>query len=185
MKLHNFGWLLVSTLSAGVLVACNGGPNKTNIEVIQNMMDQPSIKAQDWVPAEGDKLQMLAPPAHTVARGRAPYAYADNPGEADKLVNPLAKDRSPEMLTAGKHHFEVFCSHCHGKSGGGDGPVAEKMAVKPRNLLAPDAKAYTDGRIFHAITAGRGLMRQHASQIPDEKVRWKIVNYVRSLQGQK
>lgn len=165
-----------------LLTGCNGSHNQTNIELIQNMMDQPSIKSQDWVPEEGDKLQMLMPPAHTVARGRPPYPYADDPAAAEKMVNPWGGNMSPQVLTTGRHYFEIYCSVCHGHGGAGDGTVAVKMAVKPRNLIGPEAKLYPDGRIYHAIAAGRGVMRSYASQIPDSEARWKIVNYVRSLQ---
>ena len=58
------------------------------------------------------------------------------------------------------------------------------MAVKPRNLIIPESKAYSDGRIYHAITAGKGVMGSYASQITDANRRWAVVNYVRSLQKQ-
>jgi mono/diheme cytochrome c family protein len=73
---------------------------------------------------------------------------------------------------------------CHGETGHSDGTVAPKLAVKPRILASPEAKAYPDGRIFYAITAGKGVMGSYQGQIPDEKARWAIVNYVRSLQKQ-
>lgn len=174
---------LLGTISLILVFAgCNGGHNQTNIELVQNMMDQPSIKSQDWVPAEGDKEQMLVPPAHTVARNRPPYPYADDPERGDKQPNPIAGDMSPEVLKVGHHYFDIYCSICHGVTGAGDGNVAALMALKPRNLLSAEAKAYPDGRIFHAISAGRGAMRPYISQIPDPEIRWRIVNYVRSLQ---
>ncbi len=174
--------LTLTLLGLGVLAGCNAGPNRTNIEVIQNMMDQVSVKSQDWNPAEGDKGQMRMPPEGAIARGHAPYKYADDPGGAERDVNPLAGDRSPEMLTFGRKYYDIYCTVCHGADGAGAGPVAEQMAVKPRNLVSPEALAYTDGRIYYAITAGRGVMGSYASQIPDVKTRWAIVNYVRSLQ---
>ncbi len=164
------------------LAACNGGPNKPNIELIQDMMDQISIKSQDWDPREGDKLQMRQPPAGAVSRGNPPYLYADNPNEAEKLVNPLGKDNSPEVLALGRQKYDIYCAVCHGPTGAGDGSVADKMAVKPRNLLTAEAKAFSDGRIYHAIMAGRGVMGSYSSQITDPKARWAVVNYVRSLQ---
>lgn len=165
-----------------LLAACNGGPNKTNIELIQNMMDQPSIKSQDWVPEDGDKGQMRTPPAHTISRGHPPYKYKDDPAGAEKQVNPYAGKMTDDVLQVGQKNYGIYCAVCHGTNGGGDGKVAEKMLVKPRNLISADAKTYSDGRIYHAITAGRGVMRPYESQIPDPDVRWKIVNYVRSLQ---
>ncbi len=161
---------------------CNSGPNQTNIELVTNMMDQVSIKSQDWVPSEGDKVQMRMPPEGTISRGHPPYAYQNDPVGAEKQSNPLSGNMSPETLTLGHKTYEIYCSVCHGGAGGGDGRVAEKMAVKPRNLLSPEAKAYSDGRIYHAITAGKGVMGSYASQITDSGQRWAVVNYVRTLQ---
>lgn len=166
------------------MFGCNGGKNQTNIELIQNMMDQESVKSQDWDPRQGEKLQMRTPPAHSVSRGHAPYAYASDPGAAEKQANPLAGNMSPEVLTMGRKKYDIYCLVCHGPTGAGNGPVAEKMAVKPRSLINDEAKAFSDGRIYHAITAGKGVMGSYGAQIRDAKDRWAIVNYVRSLQKQ-
>ena len=164
------------------IVACNGGVNKTNIELIQNMMDQPSVKSQDWVPEDGDKLQMRTPPKGTIARGYPPYAFENDIAGAEKQPNPFAGDTSEKVMSSGKKYYGIYCLVCHGDLGAGDGKAATKMAVKPRNLINDAAKAYSDGRIYHAITGGRGVMQKYAAEIPDPKIRWHIVNYVRSLQ---
>lgn len=174
--------LFVAIAPVFVLAACNGGHNQTNIELVTNMMDQPSVKSQDWIPEEGDKGQMRMPAAHSVPRNYTPYPYADDPAAAEKQVNPHAGDMSPEILNVGHKYFDIYCSICHGVTGEGNGNVAVMMDAKPRNLISAEAKAYTDGRIFHAMSAGRGVMRPYISQIPDPEIRWKIVNYVRSLQ---
>lgn len=167
-----------------VLTGCNAGPNQTNIEIVTNMMDQTSIKSQDWNPNEGDKVQMRQPPVGTVARGHVPYPYASDPAGAARQPNPFSADQSPEFLTVGREQYDIYCGLCHGHQGGGDGQIAAKMAVKPRNLLTPEAKAYSDGRIYHAITAGFGVMGSYAGQITDARKRWAVVNYVRTLQKQ-
>lgn len=167
-----------------LLTGCNGGKNQTNIELIQNMMDQISIKSQDWDPKEPDKLQMRTPPEGTVPRGFTPYKYATDPDGAEKnLVNPYAGKVTEEILNVGKKHFETYCAVCHGIEGKGDGLVAEKMAVKPPTLLSDKLKNYKDGRIFHIITAGQGVMGTYATQITDPNKRWAVVNYVRHLEG--
>jgi hypothetical protein len=51
-------------------------------------------------------------------------------------------------------------------------------------LTSDKVKAFKDGRIFHIITDGQGLMGSYASQIRNESDRWAIVNYVRTLQRQ-
>ena len=142
--------LLIMSL---VFAGCNGGPNKTNIELIQNMMDQVSIKLQDWDPAQGDQTQMRTPPDGTVVRGKAFYKFRSDPGVVEKEVNPLAGNTAPEVMTVGRHNFDIYCAVYHGSTGAGNGSVAEKMSVKPRNLLGADALAYSDGRIYYAIIA--------------------------------
>ncbi len=164
------------------LLGCNAGPNQTNIELNQNMMDQVTVKAQDWDPNHPGAVQMRVPPEHTMPRERVPYVYANDPAAGEAEANPLRGDFSAETLTLGKNTYAIYCQVCHGETGVGDGPVAEKMAVKPRNLLTPEGKAYSDGRIYYAISAGRGVMGSYASQIPDVKARWAVVNYVRTLQ---
>lgn len=164
------------------LVGCNGGNNQTNIELVTNMMDQISIKSQDWDPAQGDKVQMRMPPEHAISRETYVYQYATDNAGANKQPNPHAGDMSAEFLTKGAKYYATYCAVCHGDKGDGHGPVAEKMAVKPRNLINDEAKGYSDGRIYHAITAGYGVMGSYMSQITDADNRWAVVNYVRSLQ---
>ena len=164
-----------------VLAACNGGKNQTNIEVIQNMMDEPAIKSQGWNHID-DTVQMRMPPEGTISRGHPPYAFLNDPAGAEKQPNPLAGNMSAETLTLGHKTYDIYCALCHGTTGAGNGQIAEKMAVKPRNLINAESKAYSDGRIYHAITAGKGVMGSYQSQITDANRRWAVVNYVRTLQ---
>ena len=179
--LKNTKLLSLVGLSAIAIVGCTGGKNQTNIEVIQNMMDQISVKSQDWDPKQGEKVQMRVPPDGTVSKERIPYKYAGNPiGAEENLRNPL--DSTPEILARGQKYYNIYCNVCHGDTGMGDGPVSVKMAVKPPSLLSAKVRGFKDGRIFHIITEGQGVMGSYASQIPDDSIRWAIVNYIRSLQ---
>ncbi|MGE0764022.1 MAG: cytochrome c [Bdellovibrionales bacterium] len=178
------GLILVSTFA---LAACNGGKGQTNIELMQDMMDQINVKAQDWDADRPGMRANMVPPANTVPRGFTPYKYRGKPLDADaKLVNPLANDFSPQVIELGKAKYDVYCAVCHGPTGQGDGTVAPKMLVKPKNLVEAGAnsRSYKDGRIFHVITDGQGLMGYYDTQITDEKARWAVVNYVRTLQRQ-
>ena len=53
-------------LIIGTLVSCNAGKDRTNIEMVRQMMDQESIKAQDWDPKQPGKAMMMVPPEGTV-----------------------------------------------------------------------------------------------------------------------
>lgn len=178
------GLLILATF---ILAGCNGGPGKSNIELFQEMMDQINVKSQDWDPDRPGFRTGMLPPANTVPRGFTPYQFRGKPLEAEaQLVNPLAGDFSAKVIELGKAKYDIYCAVCHGATGQGDGPVAPKMLVKPKNLVAKDALARThkDGRLFHIITDGQGLMGYYDTQITDENARWAVVNYLRTLQRQ-
>ena len=143
-------------------------------------------------------MNMRMPAPNTVSRnknGWLPYrigkdslAYA-----AATLKNPL--DSSAAVIADGKALYEMYCDHCHGAKGKGDGKVGAggiKVTVngeeKERaiyagvaNLTGDALKNISEGHIFHVITHGKGLMWAHGSQISPED-RWKIAKYVKTLQ---
>ncbi|MFK8136964.1 MAG: cytochrome c [Bdellovibrionales bacterium] len=164
----------------GLLVSLVGCQDKTkpNVELVQNMMVSPAIKAQDHDPDAINGKTMRLPPEGTVARNYPRYRPA-NQAEAAKLKNPLAG--RVEFLERGKDRYVIYCGVCHGNTGLGDGTVAPKMMLKPPSLVSEKMKAWKDGEIYHLITKGRGLMGAYGSQILPED-RWKIVNYIRELQ---
>jgi mono/diheme cytochrome c family protein len=141
-----------------------------------------------------DRMNMRRPPANTVkrnAQGWLPYRLPnDSTGlrMSNGLRNPL--DASPEVVAAGKALYEMYCDHCHGPKGAGDGKVATGVTVDGQEKSAyagvpsyqSDAlKNITEGHIFHVITYGKNLMWPHGSQINPED-RWKIAKYVKTLQ---
>jgi mono/diheme cytochrome c family protein len=179
--------LLISVVG---FAGCTGGGGRPafhktpNIEIIQDMMDQPAIKNQDYDPYTGEAGSRL-PPEGTVPQGYTPYKYKGDPaGAAKNLKSPFAGKETEEVLALGKKKFETYCMVCHGPKGHGDGPVAPKMALRPPPLISDKVKALPDGGIFHIITDGQGVMSSYAYQLVEERDRWAIVAYVRSLQKQ-
>lgn len=140
-----------------------------------------------------NRMNMRVPPANTVKRdkhGWLPYRIPkDSLDYASKtLKNPL--DSTAEIVAEGKALYAVYCNHCHGPKGKGDGKVAsgvtddgvERGAVAGVANLTGDAYVnITEGHIFHVITWGKGLMQSHGSQVSPED-RWKIAKYVKTLQ---
>lgn len=96
------------------------------------------------------------------------------------LVSPIIK--SETMIADGKVLYERFCVHCHGETGQGDGTVGKVYKGVP-SYSKGKVKLDTEGHIFHTITFGRNRMWSHASQISVDD-RWKIVQYVQTLQNQ-
>jgi len=130
------------------------------------------------------QMNMREPAANTVRRnpqGWLPYRLPnDSVGLrlSDRLVNPL--DSTVEVLAQGKALYEMYCDHCHGAKGAGDGKVADKYAGVP-NYKSDALKNMTEGHIFHVITYGKNLMWAHGSQLNAED-RWRIAKYVKALQ---
>jgi len=168
------------------LSGCSGGKHtQPNVEVIQDMMDQPAIKAQDYDPHDKtrSKSAMLVPPDGTQAVNREVYLYKGNvEGAAANLKNPFANPNE-EIMKTGERHFKNFCFVCHGPTGAGDGPVGQKFqGVKPPSLLSAKVRGMKDGQIFHIITEGQGVMGTYINHMPFSKDRWAVVAYVRKLQ---
>lgn len=186
------GHLLVlgsCTLFAILVVAAGCTSNRQeqrsqpNVELIQDMMEQSALKAQDFEPTDRMKASSRLPPEKTVPVGYTPYPYHGDPeGAARGLKNPLAGNMSPQILSLGQRKFDTYCAVCHGEHGKGDGPVAPKMALKPPPLISEKVIGFPDARIYHIITDGQGVMASYAYQLVDERDRWAIVNYVRNLQ---
>lgn len=188
MKLKTLKHLSALVVVPAALVACTSNTPPTlhkepNVELIQDMMEQPALKAQDFLSEDREKGSSRLPPEHTVPVGYSPYPYHNDPETAQKVLkNPLAGNMSPEVISLGQKKFEIYCSVCHGDQGKGDGPVSVKMALKPPPLISQKVMDFPDARIFHIITDGQGVMASYAYQLVDEKDRWAIVNYVRTLQ---
>jgi mono/diheme cytochrome c family protein len=152
--------------------------SNTNVELIQDMMESPAVKAQDHNPKMPGESANTLPPEGTQAIGHIPYKFKGKADEAEKaLANPIAG----QNLARGKELFETYCYVCHGTKGDGKGPVSPKFQVPIPALTSDKVRAFKDGRIFHIITDGQGVMSSYATQIKREKDRWAVVNYVRSL----
>ncbi len=168
--------------AATSLIACSGSKNQTNIEIIQNMMDQVSMKSQDYDPDRHEASNRV-PPEGTVARNHPPYRYEGDAMQAEaKLVNPYSHSTDEKFRKLGEEKFNIYCSVCHGLDGKGDGQIAPYMALRPPSLMSDKVRNFKDGRIFHIITDGQGVMGSYATQIQNPDARWAIVNYIRSLQ---
>lgn len=140
------------------------------------------------------RMNMREPAPNTVkrnAQGWLPYRLPnDSTGLrlSDRLKNPL--DSTAQVVADGKALYEMYCDHCHGAKGTGDGKVGTGVTVDGKeksayagvpNYKSDALKNITEGHIFHVITYGKGLMWPHGSQVSPED-RWKIAKYVKTLQ---
>lgn len=178
--------VLLLLVAVGFGITACSDPNTTksepNVELIQDMMEQPALKTQDFTPGDREKSGMRVPPAGTVPQNRDTYLYEGNlQGAIANLKNPHESDT--QFLERGQKNYMNYCFVCHGATGKGDGPVAPKFqGVKPPALVSSKVVGMKDGQIFHIITEGQGVMGHYANHMPFFKDRWAVVSYVRKLQ---
>jgi mono/diheme cytochrome c family protein len=74
-----------------------------------------------------------------------------------------------EQEKQGRFLYEIYCSNCHGEKGGGDGPTAEVLTVKPPDLTRIAERhddEFPDAEVRRIID-GRDIVRAHGrSQMP-------------------
>lgn len=185
--------LAVCGLTACILVAgftsCGKkDPNSPGVEFMPDMYRSPSVEVYGTSLFKGDTVYStkFLPVKGSIARGYIPYVYPNTPEGYEQaglyLKNPIAY--SDAVLKDGQELFGKFCVHCHGPNGDGDGKVGQKLPGAPPAYSSAALKNLPEGKIFHTITYGKGLMGNHASILTQEE-RWKLVHYVQKLQGPK
>jgi mono/diheme cytochrome c family protein len=207
--------LIIGMFAAALLAGCKAGGDNPGLEYAPNMYHsvayEPLSQVTDesagtWVNSldngrgeffnsnkyNPNRMNMREPAPNTVKRnknGWLPYRVGkDSLVYAATIKNPL--DSTAQIIADGKALYTVYCNHCHGPKGLGDGKVgsgvtvdgAEKgMVAGVANLTGDAYVNLTEGHIFHVITWGKGLMQAHGSQVSPED-RWKIAKYVKTLQ---
>jgi len=159
--------------------------SKPNFEMLPDMYHGPVYHAFD--PNDNTEAvgTLRAPAPGSIPRGLMPFEYALNESDAlragEELVNPKSADDA-DSLERGAAAYAIFCQHCHGPGGAGDGMVAKRGFPPPPSLLVEHAINMKDGQMFHVTTLGQGNMPGHAAQVTRED-RWHIINYIRTLQA--
>ena len=109
-----------------------------------------------------------------------------NRDEAKDLKNPTPP--TEESINRGRNLFKIYCSACHGLTGGANSPVTQKIgAINLRDDYAQ--QQLTEGWIFGTITFGSYVMPAYGDPMGREDrrgandlsvpERWDVVNYVK------
>ena len=165
--------VLMVVFSVLMTASCNRKRENPTWTYMPDMAYSPAIKASE----EGS---MKNPVKGTVHRNQELYPFAADPEMAGReLKNPIPRTRS--NLLEGKELFTVYCSVCHGHKGFGNGSVVPPMTRPPSLHSTKVRSEWADGRIFHVITVGQGVMGSYAHALYPEE-RWKVIHYIRALQ---
>lgn len=131
-------------------------------------------------------MNMRLPVAGTVARGQLAYLYpfpntAEGYEASAGFRNTVPATKA--NVAEGEQLYMTYCWNCHGKKGGNDGPVIAGGKFPPppwANYQSEYIQTLPEGKIYHTITYGKGLMGSHASVLSPTE-RWKVISYVKQL----
>ncbi len=175
----------MALLGAMALLGCRGGiSDKPPIHIIPDMDWQPKYVAQQEfadksIFADGRAARPLVEDTVPVGHLDEDDAYyRGKTGEAFVAVAPIEVNQ--KVLERGQARFNIYCSPCHDKSGGGRGIVVQRGYPLPPDLTGDLVRGYPDGHIFNVISKGIRNMPAYGHQIPPED-RWAIVSWVRVL----
>jgi mono/diheme cytochrome c family protein len=164
---------------------------------VQEMSNQPRYEPLEASTAFDDGMASRLPVPGTVARGQVeldqPFFTGKFAGQlVSEVPDPALADTTlPELLARGRDRYNIFCSHCHGRVGGGIGGEPEFVPlvglVVQHGFPAPPTyhqdrlRRASIGHFFDVITNGLGRMAPHGYLIPPQD-RWAIAAYIRALQ---
>ena len=196
---------LFTALILLVMVSCVKHPDSPGFEYVDDMFRSQAIEAYIDYGLVGDKtndslkksLSARKPASGTIAynvnkkisQTNMPFNYGSSENEriraGEEVLLPShyfsSSDLQKENIAEGKRLYGLFCAHCHGDKGNGDGKVITVggyPAAPPAYNTLKDRKP---GSVFHTITHGKNAMGPHASQL-DKDERWKVAMYVRTMQ---
>lgn len=167
-----------------IFSSCDYNRRTTGWDYAGDLINSPAYESYTTNPNFADGKTMQPPVNGTIPRGFMPYPYIktdeDRAMAAKMLVNEIKN--SPENLERGKVAYGIYCMHCHGEKGDGQGSlfVNKKFTYPPGNLLNDKMRANPEADIYHVITVGWGIMGEHGSMITPED-RWKIAMYVKQV----
>ncbi len=185
MKLQRINTSLL-ILAGSLLIACNNDKTTPGYTYMDDMYVSPSLETYSAAADLPNGMEAQTPVEGTIPRGYVPYEMPNTPEayEASKSMTEFAEGYAGSdeaLLKEGEELYGIFCGHCHGKKGDGQGILVknEKILGVP-GYDATRLPDITPGSIYHVIMHGKGVMGSHASQLTYDE-RWKIVRYVWKL----
>lgn len=193
---------VIKTISLGLfgvllMTSCGSDPLSPGIEYMPDMYRSPAIEEyvdygemKDRVNEEvAMELSARVPVKGTIpfdgdaskAAYNFPYPYSNDIEGYElsgaELVNPVVF--TEEVYVEAKAKYEIFCQHCHGEKGDGQGGLVQK-GLFPAPPAYSGIAGLTPGKMFHTLHFGKGNMGSHAGQLSKEE-RWELVHYVQTL----
>ena len=202
MKMPKNTILPVAVAISMMFASCVSDPDSPGLEYMPDMYRSPAVEAyvdygEDpyYVTEEFASSQRNTPSAILPVQGtipfsgdekafNLPYPYPNTPEGYEaaglELVSPLTS--SEENIAEGALLYSEMCTQCHGAEGKGDGAISRNGHIAGIPDYSTKLKDLPEGKMYHTLQYGKGLMGSHASQL-SQKERWLIIEYIKTLQG--
>lgn len=148
---------------------------------LETYVDYGELRGKQGNDSLRNRMSVGLPVEGTIPRGFTPYSYENSiegyEAAGLNLTSPFPS--TDESVKDGKELYGMFCVHCHGKTGQGDGILVEREKFPPLPIKFAPELELPEGKMFHTITYGKGLMGAHASQLNQEE-RWKLIHYIKA-----
>jgi mono/diheme cytochrome c family protein len=209
MRYFFLAYALIALLVVGIFGLRGQKFSKPPIRIFPDMDEQDKLRAQKpdlfFSDGQGSRLpvtdtqprgfneageRMLGGIPEYEFGGQTGYYYTGQIGDYYGTGMPeeleLTAENAAALIARGEERFGIYCAVCHGSSADGLGVTSHYGVPGIANLQLASfgAEAYPDGRLFNAITYGKGMMSGYGYNIP-VRDRWAIVSYVRTLQAAK
>lgn len=153
---------------------------KSDAGVVTKLSRKPAVGTVPFIEADMKRAEKLTNAGSSFMI--MPYTLKNTPEDyeraAAEVKSPLLSNKT--NIEKGAELYQKMCAHCHGKEGKGDGAISASGKI-----VAPDypgkLKDLSEGKMYHSINYGKGLMGSHASQM-SKLERWQVVEYVKCLQ---
>ena len=120
--------------------------------------------------------------------GSVPYYYENTEADRAKAIAEIKKnpyELTDAGLAQGKELYNIYCGVCHGDKADGNGYLVRdnggKYPAQPSNLTSDEYKNASEGRFYHTIMHGKGVMGSYADKLSYEE-RWQVIHYIRKMQ---
>lgn len=172
----------VSVLGILAFTSCKDAQSP-GVEYMPDMYRSPALEAYQPMQWFADSMSARKPVEGTIPRGFLSYEKFANTEEGyiaakNNMKMPLELKADSVFMAKGKTLYGIYCGHCHGEKGDGQGILVQREKFLGIPNYAD--REITEGSIFHVITYGRNLMGSHASQVTPLE-RWQITQYVLEL----
>jgi len=148
----------------------------------QEMANQPRVDVMEPPAFEFLTPSNRTPVPGTIARGQSWEKTPATTGrDGDQLLARIPIPVTEELLERGRSRFDIFCKHCHGFAGNGDGLVVQRGFPAPPSYHIDRLREISDGHLYTTIKDGLGRMPRFGSRIAVND-RWALVAYIRALQ---